>query len=277
MRCPQCHTELPEGARFCFQCGAPQPAAAATQEDSLLLDLDKALDPQLTGLFLKTLNKQVEEQQPGADPAAYAEHFYQSGFRDMLYRRQHQLKSKLERQQQEGATAAAINRIVELELLELLDYFIIHYCKHLNTSPLPEAILRYQGLGRYEIDLSAMVFSYLDFESEPNERVYTDLIKMPVDKLKNAGKFFLFPEQREERIFFICDQSLLGSCKEGFAMTDQALYWKAHLQTARRIRYRGPLEVQREKGWLLINGEFFNANPRLNIRMMKLLRKLARL
>ena len=101
----------------------------------------------------------------------------------------------------------------------------------------------------------------------------TALFGVPIDKLKNAGKFFLFPE-RDERILLICDQSLLGSCKEGFALTERGLYWKAQLQTARKVAYTALESVRREKDWLLINGDFFHANPSLDLKMMKLLKKL---
>jgi hypothetical protein len=278
MICPKCHTQLPPEARFCFHCGQPQPDHSGTgPERQLYVDLEGNLQKQLTDLFFKRLHKQVEEEQPKADPKRYAEYVYESGFRDLLYRRQEQLGQQLRQQKEEGAAAQTLNAQIEGQLEELLDYFIIHHCQAFNPIRLPEAILRYQGLGRFEIDLPRMVFDYLGFDSEPDEQVYTDLVQMPVDKLKNAGKFFLFPEQRDERIFFICDQSLLGSCKEGFAMTDRALYWKAQLQTARKYAYDEALRVKREKDWLLINGDFFSANSRLNIRMMKLLRKLNKL
>ena len=278
MICSKCHTQLPPEARFCFHCGQPQPdRSGSAANGQLLVDLDGNLQKQLSELFFKHLQDRVEEQQPKAEPRQYAEYVYESGFRDLLYRRQEQLGQQLRQQQEAGTAARALNEQIRTHLEELIDYYIIHHCRPFNQIELPEAILRYQGLGRFEIDLPRMVFDYLHFDGEPDEQVYTDLVKMPVEKLKNAGKFFLFPEQRDERIFFICDQSLLGSCKEGFAMTDRALYWKAQLQTARKYAYDEALRVKREKDWLLINGDFFSANPRLNIRMMKLLRKLNKL
>lgn len=274
MTCPKCHTQLPPEARFCFHCGAPQPEVRASEaEEQLLVDFQGHLHKQLTDLFFRRLHAMVEEQQPGGDPTQYSEYVYESGFRDLLHRRQEQFGQQLRRQKEQGAAVQKLNQQIVTQLDELLDYFVIHHCQSFNTIPLPETILRYQGLSQFEVDWPRMVFDYLDFPSEPDEQVYTDLVKMPVDKLKNAGKFFLFPERRDERIFFICDQSLLGSCKEGFAMTDRALYWKAQLQTARKYSYDDALRVEREKDWLLVNGAFFNANSRLNIRMLKLLRK----
>ena len=117
-----------------------------------------------------------------------------------------------------------------------------------------------------------MIPDYLALDLE-GEKVYTDFLKMPLDKLKNASKSFLFPE-KDEKILFICDQSILGSCKEGFAMTEKALYWKAHLEKARAVDYRLLDEIKRTKEWISINGDFFNVSPSINLKMMKLLKKL---
>ena len=154
----------------------------------------------------------------------------------------------------------------------MLDYFIIRYCQDLNEIPLPEAILKYQDLSLEQIDLFEMIPDYLNFDQE-EEKVFTDFLKMPLDKLKNASQSFLFP-QKNEKILFICDQSLLGSCKEGFAMTEKALYWKAHLEKARVVQYNQLAKIERTKDWINVNDHFFNVNPSLNLKMMKLLKKL---
>jgi hypothetical protein len=176
--------------------------------------------------------------------------------------------------EEQNVAVARQNAKVRQQLEELTDYFIVHYAKSLNTIPLPEALLKHQGPGADDLPLETLIFDYLDFGNEPDEKVYTDFVKMPVQKLRNAGKFFLTPERRDERIFFICDQSLLGSCKEGFAMTERGLYWKAQLQTPNYVLYKDLKEVVREKDWLLIDGAFFNINLRFNIKMLKLLKRL---
>lgn len=278
MKCHNCHTELPEQALFCFHCGAQQPKgpAAAAAEEPPLIDLKGDTEQQLTAAFFQALQRKLEEEQPGTDPQHYREHLYACGFRDLLQRRQGQLAQELQQQAQAGSATASLNRKVQRQIDELSDYFIIHHCKALNTVPMPEAILRHQGLPFEQLDLPLLIFDYLDFENEPDEQVYTDFVQMPVHKLRNAGRFFLKPEQRNERIFFICDQSLLGSCKEGFAMTERGLYWKAQLQHPQRALYAQLGTLRREKEWLLIDGHFFNANLRLNIRLLKLLRRIAR-
>jgi hypothetical protein len=276
LKCINCHTELPDHARFCHQCGAPQPEgqAAVEADTQPMIDLNGNVSKQLTEAFFRLMRQKVEEEQPGTEVEAYRELLYESGFRDMLHRRETQLADQLRYLDGEGESVTSQNIRVKRHLEELTDYFLIHYAKGLNSVPLPEAILRHQGPGADDHPLETLIFDYLDFGSEPDETVYTDFIKMPVQKLRNAGKFFLKPERRDERIYFICDQSLLGSCKEGFAMTERGLYWKAQLQTPHYVLYETLGNVEREKDWLLIDEKFFNINLRFNIKMLKLLKRL---
>lgn len=280
MKCLRCKTELPSGARFCFHCGAPQAAGPEPErepEPKPMADLDGDVPRQLTELFFQALRRRVEAEHRPEQFQAYSERLYESGFRDTVYRRAGQLGEELRRRRDEGqASPRQANRRIKDLFEELLDYFIIHHCRDINDIALPEAILRWQGDGREDANFFQMALDYLGLVGEPDEKVYTDFLKMPVEKLKNAGKFFLFPE-RDERIWLICDQSLFGSCKEGFALTERALYWKAQLQTARKVSYRELREARREKDWLLINGHFFHASPSLDLKLMKLLKKLRRL
>ena len=280
MKCNNCQTILPAGARFCFNCGAPQPPEPkreAKPPPKPMVDLGGNIEQQLVELFFQALRRRVEEEHQPEQFQQYSERLYESGFRDTVARKAAHLGEALRSLDAKGAaTARETNRRIIRLFEEQLDYFIIRYCQDMNEIPLPEAILRWQGVEKDSINFFKMALDYLDFGSEPDETVYTDFLKMPVDKLKNAGKFFLFP-QRDERILLICDQSLLGSCKEGFALTERGLYWKAQLQTARQVAFGALESVRREKDWLLINGHFFNANPSLNLKMMKLLKKLSRL
>ncbi|MBV6652209.1 MAG: zinc ribbon domain-containing protein [Mameliella sp.] len=278
MKCVNCHTELPDNARFCFQCGAPQPQNAQNSEanEGALIDLEGNVSKQLSETFFGTLRAKIEEEQPGTSWENYQELLYESGFRDLLHRRDAQLADELRYLHEQEAAVFEQNNKVNVHMEELTDYFLIHYAGSLNTIPLPQTILKHQGPGADDQPLESVIFDYLDFGNEPNETVYTDFVKMPVQKLRNAGKFFLKPERRDERIYFICDQSLLGSCKEGFAMTERGLYWKAQLQVPHHALYESLREVRREKDWLIIDGSFFNINPGFNIKMLKLLKRLQR-
>jgi hypothetical protein len=91
--------------------------------------------------------------------------------------------------------------------------------------------------------------------------------------LANACKHYLFAD-RKEKVYFIGDLSLKGNCKEGFAMTDRAIYWRAPFDKARKVTYESLRQVRREKDWITIEGHFFTSNPGLNLKLYKLLKKL---
>lgn len=273
--CPNCQTSLPADARFCIRCGTPQ-NQGPEKELGFAVDWDQELPPQISGHFFSNLQEKIQSEYGQKDHLPFSERVYESGFRDIVERRAQQVGEKLETQfQLDAISQRTANKKLKALLEELTDFFIIRYCQDLLSTPLPESILKYQHLTLPEIDLFQMVLDYLDFAHE-SEIVYTDFLVMPVDKLKNAGRSFLFPE-KNEKILLICDQSLFGSCKEGFALTETGIYWKAHLQKARNVAYAKIQSVEREKDWITINGNFFNVNPALNQKMLKLLKKLRQL
>ena len=261
--CSNCHTELPEVARFCFHCGASQQNQSTSRDQLAWLDnpVQYFVDE-----FMKILRSNVEQEQDVKEEQLYSERLYHSGFRDTLQRRAEQFEQK--------AAKIKDEKEVRRQLEEMVDYFVVRHCADLNRVPWSEAILQYQGFSLKEIDLFQMVLDYLDFSNE-TETVYTDFIQMPVEKLRNAGQNYLFPE-KQERILLICDQSILGTCKEGFALTEKALYWKAHLSNPVKVLFSNLQEIKPEKDWIKINGHFFNANSSLNVKMMRLLKAINR-
>jgi hypothetical protein len=271
--CPICKTSLPDHARFCYNCGASQ--TAATSAPVRRLNYQTNLLQQIEEQFFLAFRQRIEAEHPANQVQTYSERMYQSGFQEVVQRRAEQLAAQIQAlSAEEKLNDRAVNALLENTFEDLLDYFIIHFCKDLNNIALPEAILQYQGLRWEDIQLFQMVMHYLDFAAE-SETVYTDFFAMPMDKLKNAGQSFLFAEP-QERIFFICDQSILGSLREGFALTDRALYWKAHLEKARAVRFDNLQTIERKKDWIIINGHFFNVNPSVNLKLLKLLKKIQR-
>ena len=274
--CQNCNTPLPDGAKFCFNCGAKQtPAFTHSPATDLKYELDLTgnVGQQVFDLFLQALQTRITEEHQPARLSEYVQHLTDSGFGETVRMRTRQLAERavvLEKTDLNGAWK--VSQMLDTAYNDLLDYFIIQYCQHLNQIPLPEAILKYQYAQLPDVDLFQMVFDYLDFQSE-NETVYTDFLSMPLEKLRNAGKSFLFPH-KNERILFICDQTLFGSVKEGFAMTERAIYWKAQLQGAHQVAYEELQSVERHRDWLHINGQFFNVNASLNLKMLKLLKQL---
>ena len=241
----------------------------------LVFDQD-TLSDQIKALFFKSLRSRVEEEHDIARYSEIVDRFYQSRFKEVYDARAVQISAEVflqwERFGNEGLPQ--IDQRIEDAFEGLLDFFIIQYCPDLTGMVLPEAILHYERAQVAQVDLRTMFHHFLDFEREA-EVVYTDFFTMPQQLLSNACKSFL-SAPAQETVYFICDLSVKGNCKEGFAMTDQALYWRAPFGRPRTVRYTAMQQVQKGKDWLLINGHFFTVNPSLNLKMYKLLKKLRR-
>ncbi|MEL6658205.1 MAG: zinc ribbon domain-containing protein [Bacteroidota bacterium] len=270
--CPQCKFQLPDHARFCLNCGAEQPVVSGALPPEQI-NWSGSVAQQVYDRLLLRLRDRVAAEQDERRAAEYQERLYSSGYREIAQRRIEQWVTEWEAKSATEKTAAPQSMRYLID--DLLDFFFIIHCGDLNEVVLPETILRHQQSIDSSFDAQDLVLDYLDFSRE-EERVYLDFITLPVKKIRNAGKYFLFPE-RDEKIWFICDQSFLGNAKEGFAMTEKALYWKSGFQGAQRVYYHKLFSLQREKEWLLINDLYFNATPSLNTKMIWLIRKLARL
>lgn len=278
--CPLCQSENPLAAVFCHECGFHFSAAGQGQvpyTPRYALDfVPERIGAQLKALFFRLLLQRVQEEHNVQKHSQYVQRFYDSRFATIFEARTAQLAQEVmtrwERYGQAGLPG--IDQFLEDAFEGLLDYFIIEFCPDLNEVWLPSAMLRYERVSAQGLDVGRMVFDFLDFEREP-EVCYTNFIAMPEELMVNACKRFLFAE-KSERLFFICDLSLRSNCREGFAMTDRALYWRAPLGRAHRVVYEDIRELRFEREWLLINGHFFTANPSLNLKLYKLLRKLHR-
>jgi len=56
---------------------------------------------------------------------------------------------------------------------------------------------------------------------EDSKCYFSDTI--PAEKLKNAIKYFKIPNN--ENVIFLCDNTVFGSAKVGFAICEQGIYW----------------------------------------------------
>jgi ribosomal protein L40E len=280
--CPQCGEENGLDEPNCRKCGftifvekkepLKPPPANNIFEDSSSADLEQ----DLANRFSLAFRRRMEEEHVPAQHQAYFDRFLNSDFKKSVDYRIQQLAEEFQRVRLQGNDPfKELKNSLETGLDELLDYFIVRHCADLNETVFPEKMLKYQGLPLEKINLGEMVTDYLDFDSE-EETVYFDFITMPANKLKNAAEAFLFPK-KGETIYFICDGSMLGNCKEGFAMTKEAIYWKATWEKPQRVYYNKIREVKRQEDWITINGIFFNANKGLNIKLIRLLKKLGRL
>ena len=246
--------------------------------ESDLLDFSRPerLAPQIEHRFLKALARAVTEELYPGNYRDYLEHFYHSGYHKIIERRAQQLAEELRLLYQKNTGDSAdplIYTTLHREFAGLIDQFVLLHCRSLHHMDLPQAILRYANRERSEVDLAQMIFDYLDFRREP-EKVYTQIDQISPDALQRAVRSFLLMG-KAERLLFICDQSLFGSAREGFAMTDRGLYWKAHLHLPQTVLYQDLQSIRRPNGdWIEINEEFFNVSPSLNWKLFKLLRKL---
>ncbi len=305
--CPECGVVLLQNAKFCHECGEKIPASSASkathvsdnvhgstaektekskpqpkmppkQAEPLQWEIPSSLehDALVEGIkanFFKALRERVTEQHREEQYADYVEIFYQSRFNDALLSRASLLVDDIRQLQKRGTNPSIETQQLLTKTYDgLLDYFIVNYCQSINDFPMPASILKYENATWASVNLRTMILDYLDFEHE-KETVYTDFVVMPLQKLKNASTSFLTPE-KNEKIFLICDQTVFGSCKEGFALTEKGLYWKAHLETPHHILYKDLERISRKQEWIIVNDLFFNCNKSLNIKLLKLLKKI---
>ena len=276
-RCPRCNTGLPIEARFCWQCGALQEEPAlGGKKASFRVDLSGNLEAQLNEQFFQALRERIEREHDARLFSEFSERLYTSGFRDVLSRRTAQLAELVHEMADAGdADPAEVNALIADLFEDLLDLFIIQHAQDSAGVKFPQEILRYQYTDKASVPMQKMILDFLQPGLE-GEEYYTDFLRMPLDKLKQAGKSFLFPA-KDEKILVIADQSVLGGCKEGFAFTDRAIYWKAPMQKARYVPFTQIRDFRREGAWITINGYFFNLSPAANPRMLRLLSRLQRL
>ena len=280
--CPNCLAAVSPDAFFCPNCGnrLEQEADVLTLEDLPTQDTDTEVANEETVAKELTVSevRQSFEDKLGERLTAYfgADRLpdylavYQS---DDLFRQIRDVSLKtltgyLNRELNPGKA----RRRREVVLSGLVEYFVVESAGDLHQQHFPQRLLRYQGVDWKQVDLFKLVMDYLDLDRE-TETVYTDFLTTPAKVLRNATKHYL-KASRDERVLLICDQSLLGSGKHGFAFTDSALYWKNILQPAGSATYTTTQRVRSEKGHLSIDGQYFDAGSALNLRIALLLDKL---
>lgn len=158
---------------------------------------------------------------------------------------------------------------------DLTEYFVVETAGDLSGNVLPQRLLRHQSADWQTADLFKLVMDYLDFNAQA-ETIHTDFVSMPPRALRNATKSFLYAA-KDERVFFICDQSLISRARNGFAITDAGIYWKNVLQPAGAATFTTMREPRLEQGHVVIDGLFFDAGGQLNLKVAVLLDKLRRM
>jgi hypothetical protein len=278
IECNHCHANNPEDIKICLACGQSFLNVDGIAKDKLhnIFDFNEPenLVFQIRYYFFKILKCRIETELDANGYRKYFDHFHSTGFYKKFDTRVQRLSEQLMEIQNQNILQKAekIDQLLNQVLQSFIDYFIIVYCEPLHKMKLPDAILRYENAQKESVDLKQMIFDYLDFENE-KDRVYKDFLTLRTNKLENAKAAFLF-SGKDEKLFFLCDQTVFGSCKEGFAMTDKALYWKAHFNEAEMVFFKELKNIKRESEWITINGLFFNVNRTINYKMLLLLKKL---
>ena len=275
--CPNCQTENDMNAFSCQGCGVSF-ALKTEKEPNASNDIfdqtfQEGLEQEVADRFSLFFEKRLKEEHHPKLHGAYIDRFFKSDFRTSADYRIQQLAEHIrgfvgDKKQIEKEKTKLLHQAFE----ELIDYFIIRYCDDLNETIYPEAILKHQGLAIEKLDVGEMIFDYLDFENV-DESIFANFVSMPAKKLKNAADSYLLPK-KGDKLFFICDLSILGNCKDGFAMTEEGLFWKMPLEEKQRVYYKKLKEIKREEDWMSINGIFFNAGKSLNLKLIRLLKKL---
>lgn len=277
--CPDCHTSNPAKSAFCKSCGyffhkKNEPRESYEVQYPLNFKETNSIAPDLKEFFFNDFRKRIQEEQDMKKYNQYLERFYDSDFGKNFDIRLNQLAEQAYsiHAKQDGNVQRKVDQMIASNFNNLLDHFIILFCKDLNSTYLSEEILAYHNTKKETIDWQLLMLDYLNLENE-KEDFYIDFVTMPVKKLRNASTAFLFPD-KDEKIMLIADQTIFGSCKEGFSLTEKGIYWKAHFETAKKVYFHELTSIKKEKDWITINGHFFNVSPSVNIKMMKLLRKL---
>ena len=271
------------GFEFAFgESTAPAPGAQVeTDESEETLDLDDIPDPepepettpaQLRAEFEDRLGERLTAYFGPERLTAYLRLYHQA---DNFHRIRDANLQSLSSWINGRPPGAEAGRRKARAIGELVEYFIVEPAAVLHEGLFPQRVLRYQGADWARTDLYRLVMDYLDFDAE-SEDVYTDFVTIPPKVLKRATGGYL-KTGPDERLYFICDQGIFGAGKQGFAMTDAAIYWKNVLQPAGAATYTTLRDVHRTEDHLLIDGQYFDAGGRLNLRVALLLDKLRRL
>jgi hypothetical protein len=305
--CPKCHVSLPENAKFCPQCGtnvdiplaacpacaqynpadapycytcfAPmKPLAIPPQyiapKSPYLFDNTSQLEEQIKNIFFEYLKKIAAWIAP-SKLELYIKSVFQNGFSDTLDVRAKQLAETAQLDYQKIKNTPSVQSVekqLENAIQSLALYHIVHNCKDINDLYIPEKILRYEKLIQNKAEINNLIFDYLDFENE-KIRVYTNYLTLSKTSLDNAAKHYLHTA-KDEIPLFICDTTILGNGKDGFAITPFGLYWKQPLGKPQKVYFHHLARLERDKKWIKINNRFFDATSSMNVKMLLLLEKL---
>lgn len=285
--CAQCGTDNPATARYCVQCGhalqsaveeqLPAPAArygSRDQERKLVHTAFNAILRDKVNTYFRG-DKELYDR--------YLTRYYETDdFRQLLELRAQQMVQVL---LEEGRVidSSTVRDEYGRELEQLVHTFLFKYARSLNPIDIPEAVLKYQTQSWEEVDLERMALDYLQLDEEPLEVIYPGDMIAPDERtarrMRNAYKSWLSIQldNPDDRLFFVVDLTLRQSLKEGFAMTDRGLWWKAPFNKQQTALFLPLRDVKRVNDWITINGSYFHVSKSINLKMLLFLKQIIRM
>ncbi len=276
--CTSCNTINPAGTSFCLQCGANVEIELANLDANyktiypLTFKDIKSLPAQINTHFLKVLQARISSDYPNTTFTDYVDIFHESDFKPFFDQKAYLLAEATYtiHAKQMQTEPMDIDILLKSHFDRLLNHFLSQYCQKLTGESLPSAVSFYDDA--ISIDEYQMAVDFL-VPDEQKEKYYTDLETMPPMKLQNAKESFLFA-QVDETIYLIYDQTIYGSCREGFAITDKAIFWKSHFKQANQV-YIADLKILEKQGsGLNINNLFFEIDAGINTRVFHYLKRV---
>jgi len=234
---------------------------------------EEELQEETKKYFFQALRTTVKEISNDKKYSEYVQTFYDSGFNFYFSQRQKQLIRDLQRVPYlyPQNIDYQIDILIDNTFESLLNRFITTHTRELNDWQPPD-VLRWELIKKEDLNVEKMIFDYLDLP--PNDdKTFTNFLTMPVPKLKNAWKSFLRAGQSEMPLI-ISDQSVFGSCKEGYAITNKGIYWKAIFNKPQRFYFDELVDIRKVEDWISINNTYFHTNEKMNYKVLRLLKKL---
>lgn len=276
--CPSCNTINPAGTSFCLQCGSRMTNTTSHLGSDykttypLSFKDTKSLPAQINTHFLKALQRRINTDYPTTSFNNYLDVFHESDFKAFFDQKTYLLAEATYtiHAKQMPSEAMDIDILLNSHFDRLLTQFLAQYCQHITGESLPAAVSLYDD--SIEMSSQQLASSFLVPEDQ-EEKYYTDFESMPAMKFQNAKDSFLFA-QDDETIFLVYDQTIYGSCRDGFAVTDKALFWKSHFKPAQQVYFADLKILEKEGSGLNVNNLFFDVNPETNSRMFLYLKRV---
>ncbi len=277
--CRECNNINPEASRFCYRCGSPVDITYSPNPNiSPVFGLDftdiQTVPQQIIEAFRLSLSLAMEYENCQHKEALYLDAYKESNFvQSYLEEASIQMTQEFEELFDERGKSAfgIIEKRVDQQFARLFECFYINYCNNIIPFSLPQKILNYQGINIRSNNLGMMISDYLDVDVKLT--YYTKAIEIPLEILKNSRTTF-FKAPAGETPLYMADQSLLLNGKEGFILTNKAVYWKSCFHKSAFFSYKKIDNIHYFSDRIELNGIYMNVSPEFNYRLYRLLVRL---